>query len=49
MNKFLGSADPSDLRASLTDIESRLKYQEGKLEQMAPKIDAAQAESRFLG
>src|ERR1700681_3734598 len=47
MNKILGSADPSDLRASLTDIESRLKYQEGKLEQLAPKIDAAQQKVDF--
>ena len=47
MNKILGSADPSDLRASLTDIESRLKYQEGKLEQMAPKIDAAREKVDF--
>jgi hypothetical protein len=47
MNKILGSADPSDLRASLTDIESRLKYQEGKLEQMAPKIDAAKEKVDF--
>src|SRR6202166_1534882 len=47
MTKLLGSADPSDLRASLTDIESRLKHQEGKLEQMAPKIDAAQQKVNF--
>src|SRR6202040_1155297 len=47
MNKILGSADPSDLRASLSDIESRLKYQEGKLEQMAPKIDAAKEKVDF--
>jgi hypothetical protein len=47
MTKLLGSADPSDLRASLTDIESRLKHQEGKLEQMAPKIDAAQQKVDF--
>src|SRR6202521_1763507 len=47
MTKLLGSADPSDLRASLTDIESRLKHQEGKLEQLAPKIDAAQQKVDF--
>src|SRR6202049_3935643 len=47
MTKLLGSADPSDLRASLTDIESRLKHQEGKLEQLAPKIDAAQQQVDF--
>src|SRR6202790_1394413 len=47
MTKLLGSADPSDLRASLTDSESRLKHQEGKLEQLAPKIDAAQQKVDF--
>jgi hypothetical protein len=47
MTKLLGSADPSDLRASLTDIESRLKHQETKLEQMAPKIDAAREKVDF--
>jgi hypothetical protein len=47
MTKLLGSADPSNLRASLTDVESRLKHQEGKLEQMAPKIDAAKEQVDF--
>jgi class 3 adenylate cyclase len=47
MTKLLGSADPSNLRASLTDVESRLKHQEGKLEQMAPKIDAAKQQVDF--
>src|ERR1700720_1934710 len=47
MTKLLGSAGPSDLKASLTDVESRLKHQEGKLEQMAPKIDAARQKVDF--
>ena len=47
MNKTWARPILPDLRASLTDIESRLKYQEGKLEQLAPKIDAAQQQVDF--
>jgi hypothetical protein len=41
INKFLASKDPSDLKASMNDIEMRLKHQEVKLEEMGPQIDAA--------
>src|SRR5579859_6859434 len=42
LNKFLNSAaDPSNLKASLSDVEMRLKHQEVKLEEMGPQIDAA--------
>ena len=34
LNKFLNSADPSDLRASLSDVEARLKHQGVKLENL---------------
>src|SRR6202011_1991864 len=34
LNKFLNSADPSDLKASLSDVEARLKHQELKLEEI---------------
>ncbi len=47
ITKFLSSADPSDLRASLADIELRLKHQEGKLEQLGPRIDAAKQKVDF--
>jgi hypothetical protein len=47
ITKFLSSADPSDVRASLSDIESRLKHQEGKLQQFGPKIDAAKQKLDF--
>jgi hypothetical protein len=47
ITKFLSSADPSDLRASLTDAESRLKHQEGKLEHFGPRIDAAKQKVDF--
>jgi class 3 adenylate cyclase len=48
LNKFLSSTDPSDLKASLNDIESRLKYQEYKLEELGPQIDAAKQKLDFL-
>ena len=47
ITKFLSSADPSDVKASLSDIESRLKHQEGKLQQFGPKIDAAKQKLDF--
>jgi hypothetical protein len=48
LNKFLSSSDPSDLKASLTDIEARLKHQQVKLEELAPQIDAAKQKLDFL-
>ena len=48
LNKFLNSADPSDLRASLTDIEARLKHQETKLEESGPPVDSAKQKLDFL-
>jgi uncharacterized membrane-anchored protein YjiN (DUF445 family) len=47
-NKFLNSADPSDLKASLSDIEMRLKHQEVKLEELGPQIDAAKQKLDFF-
>src|SRR5271167_3347446 len=47
-NKFLNSTDPSDLKASLSDIEMRLKHQEVKLEEMGPQIDAAKQKLDFF-
>ncbi len=47
-NKFLTSADPSDLKASLSDIEMRLKHQEVKLEEFGPEIDAAKQKLDFF-
>ncbi|MEQ1474772.1 MAG: hypothetical protein ABLQ96_13165, partial [Candidatus Acidiferrum sp.] len=47
ITKFLSSADPSDVKAALSDTESRLKHQEGKLQQLGPKIDAAKQKLDF--
>jgi class 3 adenylate cyclase len=46
--KFLNSSDPSDLKASLSDVEMRLKHQELKLEEMGPQIDAAKQKLDFF-
>ena len=46
--KFLNSGDPADLKASLNDIEVRLKHQECKLEELAPQIDAARQRLDFF-
>ena len=41
-------SDPSDLKASLSDIEMRLKHQEVKLEEFGPQIDAAKQKLDFF-
>ena len=48
LNKFLSSSGSADLKASLHDIEMRLKYQETKLEELGPQIDDAKQKSDFL-
>lgn len=47
ITKFMGSSDPSELKASLSDIETRLKHQEGKLEQLSVRIDTAKEKVEF--
>jgi len=46
--KFLNSGDPADLKASLNDLELRLKHQEYKLEELEPQIDAARQKLDFF-
>jgi class 3 adenylate cyclase len=48
LNKFLNSADPSDLKASLSDVEARLKHQEVKLEEFGPQMEASKQKLEFL-
>jgi hypothetical protein len=48
LTKFLNSTDPSDLKASLNDIEMRLKHQEVKLEELGPQIEAARQKLDFF-
>jgi len=47
-NKFLSSDDPADLKASLHDIELRLKHQEYKLEEIGPQVDEARQKIDFF-
>lgn len=42
------SSDKSDLKASLNDVEMRLKHQELKLEELGPQIDAAKQNLDFF-
>ncbi len=49
LNKFLSSSqDPSDVKASLVDVEARLKHQQTKLEESGPPIDAAKQKLDFF-
>jgi hypothetical protein len=48
LNKFLSSGDPANLKASLNDIELRLKHQELKLEEMGPQVDEARQKLDFF-
>jgi hypothetical protein len=48
LTKFLNSGDPADLKASLNDIEQRLKHQECKLEELGPQIDGARQKLDFF-
>src|SRR5882724_10503265 len=41
LNRFRTPADPADLKASLNDIELRLKHQQLKLEEYGPMLEAA--------
>src|ERR1700694_5391547 len=45
---LLNSGDPADLKASLNDLELRLKHQECKLEELGPQIDAARQRLDFF-
>jgi class 3 adenylate cyclase len=48
LTKFLSSGGAADLKASLTDVEMRLRHQETKLEELGPQIDAAKQRIDFL-
>jgi hypothetical protein len=41
LTKFRGSSDPASLKASLNDIELRLKHQELKLEEFGPQVESS--------
>ena len=47
-SKFLGSGDPANLKASLNDIELRLKHQQLKLEEFGPQLEATKQKLDFF-
>jgi hypothetical protein len=48
LTKFLNSGDPADIKASLNDIELRLKHQQLKLEEFGPQVEAAKQKLDFF-
>ena len=46
--RILGGGESADVRASLSDIEARLKHQQVKLEELAPQMDAAKQKLDFF-
>ena len=49
LNKFLASsADPAEVKASLTDVENRLRHFQKHLEEMAPRLDRAKKQAEFV-
>lgn len=41
-------SDPATLRASISDVEKRLRYARGKLEETNPRIEASRGEADYL-
>lgn len=47
-NKFLSSDNPADLKAALNDLESRLRHQELKMEELDPQVEDARQKLDFF-
>lgn len=48
LNKFMASSDPANVKASLNDVELRLKHQELRLEEFGPQIEVARQKLDFF-
>jgi hypothetical protein len=48
LSKFRSASDPANIKASLNDIESRLKHQQLKLEEFGPQVEAARQKLDFF-
>ena len=46
--RFMSSAVPADLRASVNDVKKRLSHQHAKLEELGPQIDEAKHKLDFF-
>ena len=47
-NKFLASSDPAEVRASLADVENRLRHFQKSLEELGPRLDRAKKQADFV-
>jgi len=47
LNKFLSAGNPADLRASLSELEARIKHFQLKLEQLGPQLEQAKQQADF--
>ena len=48
LNKFLASSDPAEVKASLSDVENRLRHFQKTLEEMGPRLDRAKKQAEFV-
>jgi hypothetical protein len=48
LNKILSASDPAEVKASLTDVENRLKHFQKNLEEMGPRLDRAKKQAEFV-
>ena len=48
LNKFLSSTDPGEMRASVSEIETRLRVHHARLEELAPQLDRANQQVDFV-
>src|SRR5258708_38740530 len=49
LNKFLSSAaDPAEVKASLTDVENRLRHFQKALEDMGPRLDRSKKQAELV-
>ena len=48
LSRFMSSSEPSDVRASLNDVEKRLSHQMAKLDELGPQIEGAKQKLDFF-
>lgn len=48
LNKFLTSTDPAEVKASLSDVENRLRHFQKSLEELGPRLDRAKKQAEFV-
>ena len=47
-NKLLTSSDPAEVKASLADVENRLRHFQKSLEEMGPRLDRSKKQAEFV-